>query len=465
MGIRERIASRLFGDVIESRVREAVKVIDDKWWDQIAGASGPHDLTWSELQDHLGDALDAWRVNPLAFRIVSLMTDYVVGSGIRVLSGVPWVQEFIDKLWSHKKNQLDMRVYRWCDELTRSGELFLVLSTNAADGLTYVREVSASRIDKIETDPEDYETELRYHEILSEGDIEGRWWIAARAPGAMELPQVMLHYAINRPVGCVRGQGDLVPILGWLTHYKTWLEDRVRANKYKNAFLWQVTLKNATREQITAKRGQYASPPSPGSVLITDENEVWAPVVPEIQSHDASNDGKAIRLMVAAGAGIPLHFLSEGESATRSTATEMGDPTFRRYSHRQMFFCEMLLDFVEVCVERARAVGRGWGWQDLKLGYEVQDLTKDDNAILAGAANTIVQALVSMKAAGWIDNETAMRIAYKFAGESVDVNALMEKLGIGGEAPPLAPPRGNKGEDGITDLTDGTDSTDGGGDA
>jgi len=61
----------------------------------------------------------------------------------------------------------------------------------------------------------------------------------------------------------------------------------------------------------------------------------------------------------------------------------------------------------------------------LKLSYEVQDLTKDDNEKLATAGKTIVEALAVMKAEGWVDDETAMR----FAGELVDVNELMRRMG------------------------------------
>ena len=70
----------------------------------------------------------------------------------------------------------------------------------------------------------------------------------------------MLHYAVNRPVGCVRGQGDLTPLLGWLRRYKEWLEDRVRVNRYKNAFLWHVKIDGAGPGDIQAKQGQYAQP-------------------------------------------------------------------------------------------------------------------------------------------------------------------------------------------------------------
>ena len=314
--------------------------------------------------------------------------------------------------------------------------------------MTYVREVPASRIDRVETAENDLEQELRYHEVTDEP--EGRWWVAGGEilrqaqddeaeeggprgqegrPRGVAPTAVMVHYAINRPVGCVRGQGDLAVILDWLGYYKGWLEDRVRVNKYKSAYIWQVTLTGASRAQVAAKKSAYAIPPSPGSILVTDENEKWDAVVPELQAWDAESDGKAIRLMVAAGAGLPLHFLSEGEAATRATAAEMGDPTFRHFEHRQRFFCSMLVDLAERCVRRAKEVaGRGLGWRDLKLSAQVQDLTKEDNQKLADAAYRMVETLRVMRELGWIDKRTAMEIVLRFAGEQVDINEVLAAI-------------------------------------
>jgi len=42
MSWRERIAERLFGDIITARVENAVKVIDDEYWTQVYG--GPPTL-------------------------------------------------------------------------------------------------------------------------------------------------------------------------------------------------------------------------------------------------------------------------------------------------------------------------------------------------------------------------------------------------------------------------------------
>ena len=41
-----------------------------------------------------------------------------------------YTHKFMDEFWNHRLNQLGMRVYEFCDELTRAGELF----TGGLDG-------------------------------------------------------------------------------------------------------------------------------------------------------------------------------------------------------------------------------------------------------------------------------------------------------------------------------------------
>ena len=72
-------------------------------------------------------------------------------------------------------------------------------------------------------------------------------------------------------------------------------------------------------------------------------------------SQEAGEDGLAAKRMIAAGAGIPLHFLAEPESATRTTAECAGGPTFRRYEQRQKFFLWMLGDLTRAAYSSAGA--------------------------------------------------------------------------------------------------------------
>ena len=221
--LRERLAGALFGDLIEARVREAVRVVDDRWWAQIGGAAGTNDLAWADRQQDLADALDAWRSNPLARQIVRLTRGFVLQDGISFKSEDPVIQCWVDEFWNHAQNRMAARMRVWCDALTISGEVFPVLFLNKADGMVYVRSIPAKSIDDIETDPEDLESERRYHQLI-DGDVEGRWW--SGPAGEPNEGRLMLHYAVNRVEGAVRGSGDLDPDLPWLKRYKEWLLDR-----------------------------------------------------------------------------------------------------------------------------------------------------------------------------------------------------------------------------------------------
>jgi len=183
----------------------------------------------------------------------------------------------------------------------------------------------------------------------------------------------MLHYAINRRVGEVRGHSDLAQIVTWLERYDTWLEDRVRINRYKGAYLWQVKIEGALPGQLEAKRAQYSRVPASGSIIVTDGHETWTAVQPSIAADDVEADGKAIRLMIAAGSGVPLHFLAEGESATRATAHEMGTATYRHFAHRQHVFSTIVEDIIRVAARRA-----GLGEIEVAVEFESVFAEKDE---------------------------------------------------------------------------------------
>jgi len=411
MRIREALAERLFGDYLRERVQEAVLGQEDRWWRSLNVRQGAKDVTYADFLDQQQDALEAYRANPLAFRIVELMTDYVLGKGVTVAAREPVVNAFVQRFWQHPLNRMDARLHQLCTELSLAGEVFLTFHTNPYDGMTYVRAVPASLIDEIETNPDDIEDERRYHERGPGGAGLGRWWDKTQ----------MRHYAVNRVVGAKRGQGDLVPILPWLRRYKDWLTDRVIINKYKGAYLWDVTLEGATAATVRAKRSELSSPPAPGSIIVHNEAETWQAIQPQINAEAVEADGKALRLIIGAGAGVPLHFLAEGESATRATALEMGEPTRRHYEKRQIYTGYMINDILGEVLRRAVEAGALPQGSDLTLQpVHFPDLSATDNLALAQAVKAAVEALVVAVDEGWLDRETARAWLFRFAGEPND---------------------------------------------
>lgn len=385
-----------------------------------------------DREEILRQALEAWRVNPLARRVVGLTSQYVVGGGINFSCAHEPTAAFLHDLWEHPLNRLSMRVYEWCDELTRSGNLFLLLSTDAA-GMSYLRAVPASQVHVIHSRANDPDQETGYEmqpdRLTSAEPVQ--WtaydprFDAPRDTGGYET--VMLHYAINRPVGAQWGESDLAPILRWLSRYSAWLEDRARLNHYRNAFLYIVRARFASDAERRARQSALnAAPPSPGSILVTDENESWETLHPRLESDEAGEDGLALKKMLASGAGIPMHFLAEPEGSTRTTAEAAGGPTYRYFEQRQRFFLWMLGDVLAAAVNRRSRVDRRVS-RRAAIRLHGADISARDNISLAMAAGNISPTLYALRDRGLIDDAELLRLVYRFCGESVNVEEMLAR--------------------------------------
>ena len=132
------------------------QVTDSPGWTSLT--SRLHDYDPAHVQDIYQDALTAWR-------IIAITTDYIVGDTFTISSSVQSLNKFIGLFWHHPKNTMDLRLETMCDELSRSGDLFVLLFRNDMDGMSYIRFVTKDQITKIDTAPNDWETELSYAEI------------------------------------------------------------------------------------------------------------------------------------------------------------------------------------------------------------------------------------------------------------------------------------------------------------
>lgn len=196
---------------------------------------------------------EAYNANPLAFAIIEITTSFVLGKGVTIAANVPEVQRVLMDFWHDPDNHMETRIYALCTELALYGEQFIRFFVNPYSGRVKIRQIDPSIIDEIETDPDDIETVLRFHRrpvgpsATQPGDpapispsasqnFEGEWFQAGSE---------MVQFCINKVSNAKRGKSDLATLLPWLRRYKDWLTDRVRINKYKGAFLWDVQLTGA----------------------------------------------------------------------------------------------------------------------------------------------------------------------------------------------------------------------------
>jgi hypothetical protein len=378
-----------------------------------------------DRREILEQCLEAWRLNPLARRIVGLVSQYVVGGGVSVTCENTRVNDFLREEWEHPLNRMDTRCIEWCDELTRTGNLFIIISTDAA-GFSYFRLIPTQYVEKITSAANDLEQVQEIVTLMTYNEP------AVTYPSYLTLERgdfrpCVLHYTINRPAGAQWGEPDLAPLLKWLSRYAGWLEDRARLNHYRNSFLYTVKTKFISEAERQARqRVLNSTQPAPGSILVTDENEEWGVINPTLESQDAAEDGLALKKMIAAGAGVPLHFLAEPESSTRTTAEAAGGPTYRHFEQRQKIFLYIIKDIMRVAVDRRDFV-------DTRLNSKVDldvsgaDISARDNASLAVASSTVVNGLAMLRDAGFLADAELMRVYYRFLGETVDLEELMRE--------------------------------------
>lgn len=407
-------------------------VVDDSpGW---AGADRQgHDYDPAKIQELYQDALTAWRKNPIAWRIIAITTDYVVGDELRVSSPHRLLDRFITRFWNHPKNLMDLRLQPMSDELARSGDLFILLFRNPQDGMSYLRFVTKDRIQSIETAPNDWENELVYTERTLEG--EERRWLSPQHSEAEQASAVMLHYAVNRPIGALMGESDLTTMIPWLQRYSRMLEDRVRLHWAVRAFLWLVTV---PANKVKEKQEQYRIPPESGSIVVHDESENWQAVTPNLHGLDAASDLKAVRGMIDAGSGYPPHWRGEAADANLATATAMQAPTERHLLRRQQYFTFLLQDLLYHAYQRSR-----WGAQRNLPAEDYQqlfvvvrpDISRADNESLARAARDLTQGLstLSEQISGLPPSlaRHTLRMVFKFAGEPLEegvIDQILEEM-------------------------------------
>jgi hypothetical protein len=420
--------------------------------DGSAGRSGTEeDFYWRRLGDDLSlkdvvpstylelhyQCYEAWNANPLAAAIIEMTTSFVLGKGVMVEASNKKVQRLLRSFWHDPANRMDERVYMLCQELSLYGEIFVRFFVNAYDGMVKIRLIDPSLIDQIETDPEDVETPLRFHrrsveqtswQTMTAGDhrsasgpltMEGEWFAAGSE---------VVQFAINKVSNAKRGRSDLATLLPWLRRYKDWLTDRVRINKYKSAFLWDVQLTGADKKTVDRKRMEYSFPPEPGSVILHNEAEKWMAVQPAINANDASEDGRALKLMVAVGAGLPEHYLSDGSQGNRATAAEMGLPALLRFQRRQNVMKSILHVILDRVILEARRAGTLGNSLDTSYDVIFPEIDSADHQIIASATQSLSSALTQAKAQGWVSDETAMRLLFQAAGAEVDVYDELTKI-------------------------------------
>jgi hypothetical protein len=368
----------------------------------------------------LDQAINAWRSNPMARRIIQLTTEFVIGDGFSFQTSNVRANKFLTEFWNHPLNNLTEQLPEWADEAWRTGDLFILFSVDEG-GMIYVRALPSETIGVIETAENDYRQELRYKR--DEMD-ESPWQAFSLSKSDFRFGEgqggAVLHFPLDRAIGASFGESDLAPVLYWIGLYRQWLEDRARLNYFRQMFSFTLQRPFTSQAEKEKYMRDFAAklPKKSGGVLGLDPNETLTTIFPNLSASEAGEDGLALKRMIAIGAGIPLHYLAEPEESTRTTAEAAGTPTFKHFKHRQNYLSNALLTILQTALFIRHQYVSNIPAAATDLRITVPDITERDNSTLALALQRFVTGFAPLYNAKLVDENEFIRLVYRFLAET-----------------------------------------------
>ena len=417
----------------EVALREAAGVSidpDEALWRRLTG-DGNRDLSPMTQRRMQNLATYQWQSNPVANRLIELPVAYLLADGVKLVSSAEdpdlraIVQDWIDRLWLHPINNFPIKLPKKVRELAVFGEQCWPAFVNPYNGEVRLGYLDPALVETVVTDPDNAEQpigivtrrnrkgeQFRYR-IIANGPED--YLFTARTMGIRETftDGDAFWFTVNNLCGDTRGRSDLLPVMDWCDRYESMLDGEAERQDYMRAYVWDVTLKGATPEDVK-KRALNIAPPQPGTVRVHNDSEIWGAITPDLKASDGAEAARLFRNHILGGQTMPEHWYGGGGSVNRATGESMAEPTLKMLSMRQSFVGYMLLEVARYTVrQREMATSRKEpDMFDPVFGIDVQwpEMSTKDTTKYAAAFQQVVVGCGLALDRGLLSKETALMI-------------------------------------------------------
>jgi hypothetical protein len=382
------------------------------------------DLSITQQDRQIDIAHFLYLSNPIAFRIVEITKDFVVGDGITFSAQDPKVEGVLRDHWDDPDNNWDIKQHTKALELGLFGEQLYPVFIGEK-GHVKLGVIDPKNISRIVTDPENAESAVRAVVKSSTQNLSKRDYelIRMRTVGKDKEGNdrryrtgEAFYFAVNRVALSSRGHSDLLPLADWLDSLDSFMMTRLEKAILLNSFFWDCTLSGADETQVK-KFSEENSKTRPGMSRFHNDKVEWKAVVPDLKASDAAEEIRVFRNHILGGAGLPEHWFSEGGSSNRATAAEQGVPTTKRLAARQKFFRNMIRQIFDFVIDSAIVHGGLPAEVDRRFQVHMPPIfVKDTQAVSAALSNT-ANGLMIAEQQEWITSEDAAKVFRFMVGQ------------------------------------------------
>ncbi|MEX2630020.1 MAG: hypothetical protein WD341_08790 [Tistlia sp.] len=370
-----------------------------------------------------------WRTNPFANWLIEIKLAFLLAEGVTFQADDPKsaVQEWLEDFWFDPINDMETKFVQMARELLLFGELALPAFA-APNGQVRVASIDPSEIDSVMTDPDnatqpvglsirrDAFTYKRRYRVIVNGFDEELFSEQTQELRESYTDGDAFYFRINALSTGTRGAPDLMAVADWIDNFDAALWAELERWEQLRAFIWDVTLKGATPEQVE-ERAQKIFAPAPGSTRVHNDSEEWDAVTPDLKAQDGGGFARLFRNHILGGQGLPEHWFGGGGDVNRATAGEMDEPTLKLMVMKQRALTSLLQTMGRFVV-RQRLKASGESYDRDKHGFQVvwPALNTPDAAKMAAAIQAVAQAVMIGIQSGVMSEQTGVQLLSLAAG-------------------------------------------------
>lgn len=397
--------------------------------------TGDKDRSLSSLtQERMQElAVFLWKSNPLANRIIELPLVYLLAEGVTMNVQDETAQQWLNEFWNDPINQMDIKLPKKVREMSLFGEQCWPVFRNPTNGAVRLGYLDPGLIKEVKTDPDNTEQPIgvvtkalgkkrksKKYRIIVPGS-ENIFGEEAKKIREEFNDGECFYFNINALSSSSRGLSDLLATMDWLDLYDKALFGEVERWDALRSFIWDVTLRGATEETVK-KRASEIEVPSSGGVRVHNDAETWQAVTPDLQAANGAENARTVRNHILGGSTLPEHWYGGGGDVNRSTAGEMGEPTFKTFKFRQTEW-KHILETVCFYAIYSRLEKTGNIPEDLRNYRPVAqfpELTHRDTSVYAAALQQTVVAVGIAVEKSMMTEETAVAV----------IGSMISRIGI-----------------------------------
>lgn len=400
-------------DELGEILREATQTVEDELKLEDAG--------WINLSATGGDVItSAARIvnlklsrlysakDPLGKQAIRLWTDYTFGSGMTWSTENEKAQKALEAFWESKDNKgiLSTRGQRKSsNKLLVDGEVFFAIFLGA-NGETKIRRINPLEITEIITDPEDAEKAMYYKRVWTDTQGKSHTSIYRSTTNikneatkdsmgvSIQKTEDALVYHIAYNTISQRGNPLLLPALDWIKQYRRFLSSRVAVMLALARFAWKTKVKGGQTAVDAIKVKTHEKEIAAGSQLIENLGSDTTPIKTDTGASSAYQDGRMIKLQIAAAVGIPEQYFGDISIGNLATAKTVELPMMKMFQSYQAIWNDAYQDIDEIILEHngvEHYSGQGGG--RVNNWYIDRDFPKIAPADIEQAAQAIVSIL------------------------------------------------------------------------